>query len=221
MFSMLLHPSAHGVPVTRQGWLPLLTGLAVVSAIRRTTARARTGRFGDGEAVEGQALDAVLKWPNDVLVGDRKLGGILAERADDAVVMGVGLNVSLREAELPVPTATSLAVENAAFTDREPLLRAVLRQIEEWYTAWCMVEGNPDADPPGGYPAVSGVAVSETLEGGLRKAYKNVCATLGREVRVELPGDKAVTGLATDIDEAGRLVVGGQAHSAGDVVHVR
>lgn len=220
-FSMLLHPAAHGVPVVRQGWLPLLAGVAVAAAVRKTTARARAGRFADGGAVEGTAVDVVLKWPNDLLVGERKLAGILAERADDAVVMGVGLNVGVKRAELPVPTATSLAVEHAAFTDREPLLRAILRQFEEWYTAWCMVEGDPDADPPGGYPAVAGFAVSESLEGGLRRVYRNLCVTLGREVRIELPGDRTATGTATDIDTAGRLIVGDQAHSSGDVVHVR
>lgn len=221
MFSMLLHPAAHDIPVGRQGWLPLLTGLAVAAAVRKTTARARTGRFADGDAVSGIAVDVVLKWPNDLIVGERKLAGILAERADDAVVMGVGINVGLKESELPVPTATSLAIEHAAFTDRAPLLRAILRQFEDWYAGWCAVQGDADADPPGGYPQVSGVPVDETLEGGLRKAYKSLCATLGRQVRVELPGDRTWSGLATDVDEAGRLVVGDQAISAGDVVHVR
>src|SRR6478735_2479620 len=58
-------------------------------------------------------LELGLKWPNDVLVADRKLAGLLAEVVDDAVVLGIGLNVSLREDELPVPTATSLAVEGS------------------------------------------------------------------------------------------------------------
>lgn len=221
MFSMLLHPAAHGVPVAKQGWLPLLTGVAVAAAVRKTTARAQTGRYAEGGAVSGKAVDVMLKWPNDLLVGERKLAGILAERADDAVVMGVGINVGLKEPELPVPTATSLVIEHAAFTDREPLLRAVLRQFEDWYTAWCAVDGDPDAAPPGGYPLVSGIPVSQTLDGGLRQVYVSLCATLGREVRIELPGDRTWTGVATDVDEAGRLVVGEQAHSAGDVVHVR
>ena len=60
-FSVLLRPAP--VQAGRRGWLPLMTGVAVASAVR---------------AVAG--LDAVLKWPNDVLVGDRKLAGILAEQ---------------------------------------------------------------------------------------------------------------------------------------------
>lgn len=82
-FSVLLRPA--GVPPTRLGWLPLLTGVAVAAAVR-----AETG------------VPASLKWPNDVLVGERKLAGILAEAHSDAVVVGVGLNVTLSRAELPV-----------------------------------------------------------------------------------------------------------------------
>lgn len=83
IFSVLLRPA--GVPPTRLGWLPLLTGVAVASAVRDQT-----------------GLPASLKWPNDVLVGERKLAGILAEAHGDAVVVGVGLNITLTQAELPV-----------------------------------------------------------------------------------------------------------------------
>jgi BirA family biotin operon repressor/biotin-[acetyl-CoA-carboxylase] ligase len=232
MFSMLLRPAEAGVPVARQAWLPLLTGVAVAAAVRKITARGRNERFSaladlggpgeeSGHAANGNVLDARLKWPNDVLVGERKLAGILAERADSGIVVGVGLNVSLHEDELPVPTATSLTIEQAAFTDREPLLRAILREFELWYSAWCTVAGDAEADVPGGYPMVSGVPVRESMEGGLRKAYKNLSATLGREVRAELPGDRTITGTALDIDGSGRLVVGDHALTAGDVVHVR
>ena len=84
-FSVLLRPAT--VPPGRRGWLPLLAGVAVVSAVR---------------AVAG--VDAVLKWPNDVLAGDRKLAGILAEQAPDgsAVVIGIGLNVATPAEALPV-----------------------------------------------------------------------------------------------------------------------
>jgi len=219
MFSMLLRPT--DVPVAQQGWLPLLTGVAVAAGVRKITARAGGGRFEEFGDVAGGFVEVRLKWPNDLLVGERKLAGILAERADDAVVVGVGLNVSLKEHELPVPTATSLVLAGSSWTDREPLLRAVLRQVEAWYAAWRAVGGDPDADPPEGYPLLAGVSVADTLGGGLRGAYKTLSATLGRDVRMELPGGRAETGRATDVDSAGRLVVGGQAYSAGDVMHVR
>jgi BirA family biotin operon repressor/biotin-[acetyl-CoA-carboxylase] ligase len=196
-FSVLLRPE---VPLARLGWLPLMAGVAVVSALRG---------FAEVEgATRGGMAGAALKWPNDVLIRGRKLAGILAERAGDAVVLGVGLNVSLRADELPVPTATSLALEDAP-ADRDPVLRAILRELDVRYAAL----GREGAEEP------------------LRRSYKELCATLGRQVRVELPGGApggpggVLTGEAVDIDETGRLVVraadGEHALSAGDVVHVR
>ncbi|MFC4057979.1 biotin--[acetyl-CoA-carboxylase] ligase [Planomonospora corallina] len=185
-FSMLLRP---GPPPARQGWLPLLVGLAAASAVRRVA-----------------EVDARLKWPNDLLVGERKLAGVLAERVEDAVVVGVGLNVSLRAGELPVPTATSLAVEEAACADRDPLLRAVLREVETHYREWSQAGGDADAC-------------------GLRAAYLGCSATVGRRVRVELPGERVLTGRAAGVDRSGHLIVESQGRqhtlSAGDVVHVR
>ncbi|MBG0813400.1 biotin--[acetyl-CoA-carboxylase] ligase [Planomonospora sp. ID82291] len=185
-FSVLLRPDP---PPARQGWLPLLVGLAAASAVRRVA-----------------EVDVRLKWPNDLLVGERKLAGVLAERVGDAVIVGVGLNVSLRADELPVPTATSLALEDAACVDRDPLVRAVLREIETHYREWSEADGDADAC-------------------GLRAAYLGAGATVGRQVRVELPGERVLAGLATGVDRAGHLIVesDGREHtlSAGDVVHVR
>lgn len=183
-FSVLLRPA--GVPPSRLGWLPLLTGVAVVTAVR-----------------EQAGVPARLKWPNDVLVGERKLAGILAEAHGDAVVVGVGLNVALHQDELPVPAATSLLIEDAKSTDRAALLAAILTGLARRYQAW-------RADPDGA---------------DLREDYLRWCATLGREVRVELPGGAVLTGTAEDVDDAGRLVVRAPGNlvavGAGDVVHVR
>ncbi|GAA1735086.1 biotin--[acetyl-CoA-carboxylase] ligase [Nonomuraea bangladeshensis] len=185
-FSILLRPEA---PVAAQGWLPLLYGVAAASAVRRLA-----------------EVDVRLKWPNDLLIGERKLAGVLAERADDAVVVGMGLNVSLRADELPVGTATSLAVEEAACLDRDPLLRAVLREVEVHYREWAAAGGDAEAC-------------------GLRAAYLAASATVGRQVRVELPGRPALIGRASGIDHSGCLEVEGpdrlHSLSAGDVVHVR
>jgi BirA family biotin operon repressor/biotin-[acetyl-CoA-carboxylase] ligase len=201
-FSMLLRPE---VPVGRHTWLPLLTGVAVATALERMTGRAGAGDF-DATA-GGKVVRPTLKWPNDVLAGERKLAGILVERAGStSVVVGVGLNVSLRSAELPVPSATSLLIENAAFIDRDPLLRAILREFERRYTSWCAEHGDPETS-------------------GLRADYRAACATLGREVLVSLPGERVLSGLAYDIDTEGRLLVRTAAEDhaigAGDVVHVR
>jgi BirA family biotin operon repressor/biotin-[acetyl-CoA-carboxylase] ligase len=151
---------------------------------------------------------ATIKWPNDLLIGERKLAGVLAERADDAVVIGMGLNVSLRQEELPVETATSLAIEGAARAGRQEILCAALGELERWYPAWAggASPGNPDAS-------------------GLRAEYRGRSVTLGRPVRVEFPGGKAARGTALDVDAEGRLLLrtagGPLAVSAGDVVHLR
>ena len=192
-FSVLLRPAA--VPPARRGWLTLLTGVAVASAVRSVG-----------------CVGAVLKWPNDVLAGDRKLAGILAEQSPDgsAVVIGTGLNVDAAPSELPVSAAglaaTSLRAEGAT-ASREDLLLSMLDEVERWYRAF-----RADPDPE---------------RSGLLDAYRALCETLGRTVRVELPAGGVVTGVARDIDPDGRLLVADGPGdsvtpvSAGDVVHVR
>ncbi len=174
--------------------LPILVGVAAASAL---------GRVAETEIG--------LKWPNDLQVtvdgAERKVGGILTELSGGAVIAGLGVNVSLRETELPVPTAASLALAGAAVTDRETLLRALLRSFAELYGEWVAAAGDPHAS-------------------GLLPAYAARCTTLGRQVKVLLPGDRELTGEAVAVDGDGRLVVrtpDGSRHpvAAGDVVHVR
>jgi BirA family biotin operon repressor/biotin-[acetyl-CoA-carboxylase] ligase len=191
LLSVLLRPT--GVPMARWSWLGLLAGLAVCR-----TVRVRSG------------LPASLKWPNDLLVGagQRKAGGILAEIVPDApaVVVGIGLNVTLRPQELPVPEATSLAIEQARCLDRELLLCELLQELDRELRQWCAHAGDAEAS-------------------GLREAYQRHCATLGEQVRVELPGAPVLVGTAVEVDLHGRLVLrcAGQlrALSAGEVRHVR
>ncbi|MDF3141854.1 MULTISPECIES: biotin--[acetyl-CoA-carboxylase] ligase [unclassified Streptomyces] len=192
-FSVLLNPAE--VPAARWGWLPLLTGVAVATGLSRAA-----------------GVDTALKWPNDLLVTvggeERKAGGILAERAgNEGVVVGVGINVTLREDELPVPQAGSLALAGAVSTDRDPLLRGMLRSLEEWYGRWRAAAGDP-------------------VVSGLQETYAAGCATLGRVVRAELPGDRSITGEAVAIDGDGRLVLATaegvqEPVGAGDIVHLR
>lgn len=171
-FSVLLRPAG---PPAQWAWSSLHAGVAVARSLQ-----------------ELAGLDAVLKWPNDVLVGGRKICGVLAEAVPpDAVVVGVGVNVTTRPAELPATgTATSLLLEGAVMTDREPLLRAILRAL----------------------PAV--------LAAADRDAYRGLCSTLGQRVRIELPAG-SVEGWAERVDDDGRLVVDGTGYGAGDVVHLR
>ncbi|MFD9478045.1 MULTISPECIES: biotin--[acetyl-CoA-carboxylase] ligase [Streptomyces] len=192
-FSVLLKPG-DAVPQERWGWLTLLAGVATATGLSRAA-----------------GVDTALKWPNDLLVSvdgeERKTGGILAERVEDGVVLGIGLNVSLTEDELPVPAAGSLALAKASVTDRDPLLRAVLRSLEEWYGNWRAAGGDPAAS-------------------GLQETYAAGCATLGRHVRAELPGGRTLTGTAEAVDTDGRLVIRTaedrhETVGAGDVIHLR
>lgn len=190
-FSVLLTPEQ--VPVARWPWLPLLAGVAVVEGVRRAT-----------------GLGCVLKWPNDVLLGDAKLAGILVERVERpggaAAVVGIGLNVSTTAAELPVGTATSLLLGGAGEVDRADLLGHVLGALGEEYDAWRAAAG--DASPR------------------LRASYLGVCDTVGRDVRVDLPDGTVLAGRAAGVDTEGRLEVATATGKsvvlgAGDVVHVR
>lgn len=211
--SLLLRPAA---PPSTWSWLPLLVGLGVVRALRDVA-----------------GVKAGLKWPNDVLVaepvgrpepgqhghqpapdapvsalhGARKVAGVLAEATGAAVVVGVGLNVSQTREELTVPTATSLRLAGAATTDRDTLLRAVVRSVAEQYLRWLDADG-------------------DAVACGVADAVRESCLTLGRPVRVGLPGGSSVTGTADGLDDAGRLLLllpsgGTRVVAAGDVEHLR
>ncbi len=190
--SVLLQP--HDVPRSTWTWLPLVVGVGVVDALVRVA-----------------GLDARLKWPNDVLVDELKVCGVLAEVVEtpsgSAVVVGIGLNVSQSPDELPVPTATSLAIAGSATTDRDTVLRAVLRGVAARYDAWAQAAGDPRRSSVGA-------------------AYRERCATIGQQVRVELPGAEALVGEAEGVDDDGCLLVRPstgdvRALAVGDVVHVR
>lgn len=194
--SVLLRPE---VPAERLGWLPLLAGLAVVRAVRRA------------------GVEAVLKWPNDVLVpapdgavldgwgSRRKVAGVLAEvvsaRGGPAVVLGIGINVSQSAAELPVASAVSLAGAGAT-VDRLDLLVGVLGELVALDDRW------------------------RAGDLGVMAEVSGVCSTLGTGVRVELPGGDRIEGTATALSPDGALVVtgadGGRRQVlAGDVHHLR
>ncbi|HXP21953.1 MAG TPA: biotin--[acetyl-CoA-carboxylase] ligase [Streptosporangiaceae bacterium] len=221
-FSVLLRPTS--VPQAGRGWVPLLAGVAVAGALRRAV-----------------GVDARLKWPNDVLVADAKLAGILAEQAGDAIAVGIGINVRGRPQDLPVATATSLELHGAGETDRTELLAAVLAELETWYRRWSRsgTQGTPAEAGAGGRAEAGtgggglaggvrgdgGIGYRAAEASGLRSAYLRLSATVGQEVQVWLPGGRQLTGTACDVDGTGRLVLrsatGLIAVSAGDVIHLR
>ncbi len=150
------------VPSDAWGWLPLLTGVAVVDAV-----------------AEIAGVTAGLKWPNDVLVGSKKLAGILAEVAapKPVVVVGLGLNVT----EAPDPAATSLSMLGAT-VDRQTLADAILSHLGTRIAAW----------KAAGAPTPT-----------LAADYRARSVTIGNRVRAMLPGDRTIEGVASDIDDAG------------------
>jgi BirA family biotin operon repressor/biotin-[acetyl-CoA-carboxylase] ligase len=188
MASVLLRPTfaeSSGI-----GWLSLMTALAISQAI----------------ADLGQKPK--IKWPNDVLIEDKKVSGILAEAATDlsCVVIGFGINVNQTTAQLPVETATSLLVETGGSADRDQLLAAVIQNLKKLYSDLCAAGG-------------------DAISSGLREAILQISATIGQQVSVEFPDGKKAFGKAHDIDAAGRLVVETANEtltvSAGDVLHLR
>ena len=170
------------------GWLSILAGMAVSSALAE---------------LAPDPSRVALKWPNDVLIGGRKVCGILSERIERPdgarAVVGMGINVSLTRDELPVPNATSLALESMA-TDVEPLVAAVLGHFERYYRSW-------------------------SLRGNLREEYEARCASIGADLTVVVDSTRSVRGVGRGVDAYGRLVVataeGLETFAVGDVVHAR
>ena len=169
------------------GWLPLAAGVAVVDTMAAMT-----------------DVEIGLKWPNDVLAGGGKLAGILAEVAapKPVIVLGIGLNVTLRADEVGDPGVTSLMDLGVAAPDRDRVVRRLLLELGARVERWRAAGG---------------------ADSGLVADYRARSLTVGSDVRVLLPGDREVIGTARTIDEQGRLVIdAGETVtlSAGDVVHL-
>jgi len=189
--SLALWPELVPKPVTPEwlGALSLVTGASLADAIRPHLS----------EPVR-------LKWPNDVLIGAKKVAGILGEvSVDGRVVVGVGVNVSLTQDELPTEGATSLTLHGF-----QPV-----SQLQRVISAF--VGGLRDT--------------LKGLEGGLTREKRawvaEQCDTVGREVRVEFPGGATRNGTAMSLDDTGRLLVHFddsnlvEGVDAADVIHLR
>jgi BirA family biotin operon repressor/biotin-[acetyl-CoA-carboxylase] ligase len=198
--SVLLKPA--GVAATNFSWLPLLAGLAMTKTVAKFLPDQEVG----------------LKWPNDVLVGEKKISGVLSELIGDqsGVVIGAGLNLLQQQTDLPIDNATSLAIEGATSINLDEVLAGYLANLRELYLEWVQASGNAVAS-------------------GLRNQVIQACSTLDRSgtnrVRAILPAsasaESEIVGAAVGIDDTGRLIVqpDGQsdviAVAAGDIVHLR
>jgi BirA family transcriptional regulator, biotin operon repressor / biotin---[acetyl-CoA-carboxylase] ligase len=145
--------------------------------------------------LEELEVPASVKWPNDVLLGDRKVAGMLSEAAGDVVVLGVGVNVKQQEfPEEIAASATSLERFTGRGLDRLAVLEGLVRHLAR------LVDGPVEQIVP---------------------AYRPWCGTLGRRVRVDV-GSGPIEDLAAGIDSSGALVLaGGRTILAGDLVQLR
>lgn len=175
-------------------WVPIAAGLAMADAV---------------SAVIPDDRRVGLKWPNDVQVDGRKISGVLAEVLTNAtgLVVGAGVNVGMTREQLPVPTATSIALAGGTPDAEDVLLSRFLAEFRRLVS---------------GYQA----AGADAAASGLLDLARHRCVTLGQEVRVELPGGAELRGTAVDLDDSARLLVRDSEHrvhavAAGDVTHVR
>lgn len=178
MFSLYVQPTRD-----KSDWsfLPLLSGLIVSLALAEIDPR----------------LEVSLKWPNDLLIGEGKVGGIIAQATEKGIVVGIGINVAMSDSELPVTHATSLALNNFRELDRNVILSHILSCYEEIFLRWQSGED-------------------------LRHLYRERCSTVGKDVRVDTPQGAYINGLAIDIAPNGELILkDGTRVTVGDVVHLR
>lgn len=185
-FSLLLRP--HVSPAQSQT-LPLFVSLMVAKGIERLL---------------GITLD--LKWPNDILLGGRKTGGVLVELGAEAeqvhyAVAGIGINVNVASFPPELQEATSLRIYTGRRVDRARLLAAILHSIETGYPRWCREGFAP-----------------------FREAYKARLSFLGKHITARTAGGEVFNGIAADVDAGGRLLLssaGGQRWLCGGDVKAR
>ena len=138
-----------------------------------------------------------LKWPNDILIADKKVCGLIAQATADGIIIGIGLNVGMSLAELPVATATSLAIAESDQLDRNQILIQFLERFSLRFLDWDT--GRDFIDE-----------------------YSQVSATLGCDVQIEVAGRENRIGFAQSITASGALALAdGFEVNVGDVVHLR
>jgi BirA family biotin operon repressor/biotin-[acetyl-CoA-carboxylase] ligase len=138
-----------------------------------------------------------LKWPNDILIAVKKVCGLIAQATADGIIIGIGLNVGMTLAEIPVATATSLAIAESDQLDRNQILIQFLERFSLRFLDWDA--GRDFIDE-----------------------YSKVSATLGCDVQIEVAGRENRIGFAQSITASGALILAdGFEVNVGDVVHLR
>ncbi len=177
-FSIYIEPK-----VDKEEWsfLTLLAGLSVHEALHALDPQVAVG----------------IKWPNDLLIGEKKFVGMIAQATDKGVVLGIGINVGMTLEELPVETATSLSIEEFTVLDRNLILAAIINHFEINLEMW-------------------------EHDQSFLAEYRSASVTLGRDVEITLPGGEIIKSRAVDISNAGGLMLEDEREiTVGDVVHLR
>ena len=175
LFSLYIEPQRNR---DDWGWIPLIAGVSVAQTLSH--------------------FNAQVKWPNDILIHNKKVSGLITEAVGNGVVIGIGINVAMEPLELPVPTATSIFIEGAQSLTRNQLLPALLKIFETNFVNW-------------------DIGSNEIMA-----TYRQMSATIGRKVRVEYPDGQIESAVAVAISGRGELVLDTGAHvQAGDIVHLR
>ena len=160
------------------GFIPLLVGLSVAEVL---------------------GIEFFTKWPNDILSDLGKVGGILCEIHGDGIVIGVGLNISTTEDQLPVPTASSVFITTGQSPDRNQLLPAILKEIAFNLSEW-----------------EAGDSMEDLIDD-----YLDSSATMGKRVSAQLPDGNTIVGTVTGISSNGELLLdSGAIISVGDIRHL-
>ena len=179
LFSFYIEPKRE-----KKDW-SFLTLLAGIS-----TARALNSYLPGSKTVE-------LKWPNDLIVDGKKLGGIIAEVDGEGVIVGIGINVDADAIDLPIEEATSLLLSQSSQLNRNLILAEILNEFERTFTSWNLGEIFVDR-------------------------YREISSTIGKKVKVTPPSGEVIEARAMDIDSSGALLLeGGERVTVGDVVHLR
>jgi BirA family biotin operon repressor/biotin-[acetyl-CoA-carboxylase] ligase len=162
------------------GFVSLLAGAAMVSTINKLT----------------NSKKYSCKWPNDILSGDKKVGGLLGEVFEDGIIMGIGINVTMSADQLPVENASSILLESGEVINRNALLVEFCKEFKNRFEQW---DSGSD----------------------LQNFYLVNCQTIGKEVKAIKP-DGEISGKASGISEKGALLLeSGVEVTVGDLVHLK
>jgi BirA family biotin operon repressor/biotin-[acetyl-CoA-carboxylase] ligase len=170
-------------PRVEWNFIALLTALSITDALAELDTKVKFN----------------VKWPNDILINEKKIAGLLCQVVDNGVIVGVGLNVSMQQAELPVVSATSLLLENYSQLDRSEILKRILQNFEKSFQIWQKQGSAPFILP-----------------------YQEMCSSLNRDIQIISPTGESKAAIATGISALGELILSdGVLVNSGDVLHLR